>query len=236
MRVNTEDKSSLECISSERTPPHKAFGRRKQTFPNRSDYPVQGMFQRFGRKSTLSKMSCRRRTGMGKRLLRHDFSEGFQGKSRFPDAVTQSREDPKKNQTALSGSSFLPDSLKTGFRAARENAPPLRLKLPFSSANGFFRKASGTADRKALPKGCFEESDEDRYTPVLFSRKDLDARNYFHLFPDRCLYKRMRPILFRFHSNVEGRPGEPSKAFLQIAAIYRNVAEDDAQKHRPGRV
>ena len=100
------------------------------------------MFQRFGRKSTLSKLSCRRWTGMGKHLLRHDFSEGFQGKSRFPDAVTQSGEDPKKNQTALSGSSFLPDSLKTGFRAARENAPPLRLKLPFSSANGFFRKAS----------------------------------------------------------------------------------------------
>lgn len=171
MRVNTGNKSSLECISSERTPPHKAFGRRKQTFPNRSDYPVQGMFQRFGRKGTLSKMSCRRRTGMGKRLLRHDFSEGFQGKSRFPDAVTQSGEDPKKNQTALSGSSFLPDSLKTEFRAARENAPPLRLKLPFSSANGFFRKASGTADRKALPKRCFEESDEDGFPPVLFHGK-----------------------------------------------------------------
>lgn len=46
----------------------------------------------------------------------------------------------------------------------------------------------------------------------------------------------MRSNLFRFHSNIEGRPGKPLKAFLQIAVMYRNVAEDDAQKHRPGRV
>lgn len=213
MRVNTGDKSSLECISSERTPPHKAFGRRKQTFPNRSDYPAQGMFQRFGRKSTLSKMSCRRRVGMGKRLLRHDFSEGFQGKRRFPDAVSQSGKDPKKNRTALSGSSFLPDSLKTGFRPARENAPPLRLKLPFSNANGFFRKASGTADRKALPKGCFEESDEDGFPPALFHGKTSMHATASIYSPIGVFIKKCGPFFSAFIRISREDPVNPQRPF-----------------------
>lgn len=140
---------------------------------------------------------------------------GFRRKKPFSRRSFPIRGRSEKNRTALSGSSFLPDSLKTGFRPARENAPPLRLKLPFSNANGFFRKASGTADRKALPKGCFEESDEDRYPLVLFHGKTSMHETASIYSPIGIFIKECSPFFSAFIRMSREDPVNPQRLFYR---------------------
>ena len=59
MRVNTEKKSPLECVSSKEKRQHKAFGQRKQTFRIRSDERDYGRPSGIDAKERLGKTTRR---------------------------------------------------------------------------------------------------------------------------------------------------------------------------------
>lgn len=127
MRVNTEKKSPLECVSSKEKRPHKAFEQRKQTFRIRSDERVHGRSSRLGTKDRLSKTTRRRRECFpeARRVIGIDVPKRVRGvpfhRRNFPQGTVGSRR--KGHECFLRRVRFLPDSLKTGISSGRKNSP-----------------------------------------------------------------------------------------------------------------